>query len=204
MIKGPKYKIARRLGAPIFEKTQTAKYKLSEEKKSKTKGRGKKPSSTNFAIQLKEKQKARFTYGISEKQFRNYVKKLIDSKVTKPHEKLFEVLETRLDNTVTKLGLATTRAFGRQLVSHGHILVNGGKVTIPSYKVEKGDVITIREGSKKKPVFNEIDEKAKSKELPVWLAYDASKTEWKVQGLPKMEGESLLFDLDLLIQFYKR
>lgn len=202
MIKGPKYKIARRLGAPIFEKTQTAKYKLSESKKMKTRGRGK--ASTNFALQLTEKQKARFTYGVSEKQFRNYVKKIIDSKVTSPHEKLYEALETRLDNVVTKIGLATTRAFGRQLVSHGHILVNGKKVTIPSYHVSKDEVISIREGSKKKPVFSDLDEKIKTHAAPLWISVNHDKKEWKIQGVPKMEGESLLFDLDAVIQYYKR
>lgn len=202
MITGPKYKIARRLGAPIFEKTQTAKYKLSESKKVKPRGRGK--ASTNFAIQLTEKQKARFTYGISEKQFRNYAKKIIDSKVTSPHAKLFEALETRLDNVVTRIGLGSTRAFGRQLVSHGHVLVNGKKVTIPSYHVVIGDVISIREGSKKKPVFKDIDENSKTKELPLWISYSVEKKEWKIQGVPKLEGEVLLFDLDTVIQYYKR
>ena len=204
MIHGPKYKIARRLGAPIFEKTQTQKYKLSESKKVVKKGRGGFGGGTNFAIQLKEKQKARFTYGVSEKQFKNYAKKIIDSKISKPHEHLFIALESRLDNIVARIGLGSTRAFARQLVSHGHILVNGKKVTIPSYKMSKGDVVSIREGSKKKPVFAEIDEKSKAKEIPTWLAYDAEKKSWTVQGIPKIEGESLLFDLDTVIQYYKR
>ncbi len=204
MIHGPKYKIARRLGAPIFEKTQTQKYKLSESKKVVKKGRGGFGGGTNFAIQLKEKQKARFTYGVSEKQFKNYVKKIIDSKVSKPHEHLFVALESRLDNIVARLGLGSTRAFARQLVSHGHIKVNGHKVTIPSYKMSKGDVVTIRDGSKKKPVFAEIDEKSKAKEIPSWLGYDAQTKAWTVQGVPKTEGESLLFDLDTVIQYYKR
>lgn len=204
MIKGPKYKIARRLGAPIFEKTQTQKFKISEEKKSKNKKRGGFGTATNFALQLKEKQKARFTYGISEKQFKNYVKKIIENKTAKPQEALFIALESRLDNAIAKIGLGSTRAFARQLVSHGHILINGKKVTIPSYVATKGDVISIREGSKKKPVFAEVDEKSKTKEIPAWLAYDAEKKSWNVQGAPKLEGENLLFDLDLVIQYYKR
>ena len=204
MIIGPKYKIARRLGAPIFEKTQTQKYKLSESKKSVKKGKGGFGGGTNFAIQLREKQKARFTYGISEKQFKNYVKKIIDSKVSKPHEHLYTALESRLDNVVARIGLGSTRAFARQLVSHGHIMVNGKKVGIPSYQVEKGDIISIREGSRKKTVFNEIDEKSKTKELPTWLAYDAEKKHWTINGAPGVAGENLLFDLDAVIQYYKR
>ncbi len=204
MINGPKYKIARRLGAPIFEKTQTQKYKLSESKKVVKKGRGGFGGGTNFAIQLREKQKARLTYGISEKQFKNYVKKIINSKVSKPHEHLYIALESRLDNGVARAGLGSTRGFARQLVSHGHILVNGKKVSIPSYQLLKGDVISIREGSKKKPVFNEIDERSKAREIPQWIAYDAEKKVWNIQGVPAVVGESLLFDLDAVIQYYKR
>jgi len=204
MIHGPKYKIARRLGAPIFEKTQTQKYKLSESKKIVKKGRGGFGGGTNFAIQLKEKQKARFTYGVSEKQFKNYVKKIIDNKVSKPHEHLYTALESRLDNVIARIGLGSTRAFARQLVSHGHILVNGRKVGIPSYKVEKGDVISIREGSKKKPVFSDVDERSKAKEIPAWIAYDVEKKQWSIQGIPAIGTEVLLFDLDTAIQYYKR
>jgi small subunit ribosomal protein S4 len=204
MITGPKYKIARRLGAPVFEKTQTQKFKLSEENRKKPRGRGGFGGGTNFALQLVEKQKARFSYGISEKQFKNYVKKIIENKVSKPTEALYVALESRLDNVVARAGLGNTRAFARQLVSHGHITVNGKKVTIPSYKTSKGDVIGIREGSKKKPVFSEVDERAKAKEIPSWIAYDAEKKVWTVQGVPKTEGETLLFDLDLVIQYYKR
>jgi small subunit ribosomal protein S4 len=204
MIRGPKYKIARRLGAPVFEKTQTQKFKLSEEKKTQGKKRGGFGASTNFAVQLKEKQKARFTYGVSEKQFKNYVKKIVDSKVSHPQEALYIALESRLDNAVARMGLGSTRAFARQLVSHGHITVNGKKVTIPSYTVQKGDFIGVREGSKKKPVFNELDERSKAKEIPNWIAYDTEKKIWNIQGAPKLEGENLLFDLDLVIQYYKR
>jgi small subunit ribosomal protein S4 len=202
MITGPKYKIARRLGAPIFEKTQTQKFKISEEKKQKVRGR--KKSTTNFAIQLNEKQKARFTYGVSEKQFRNYIKKIIDSKVSNPGSKLYEALETRLDNVIARIGLGTTRAFARQLVSHGHILVDGKKVTVPSFHVEKGEVITIREGSKTKPVFKDLDETLKTREVPNWIAVDLGKKSWTIQGTPKVEGEHLLFDLETVIQYYKR
>lgn len=204
MIIGPKYKIARRLGAPIFEKTQTQKFQNSEAKKKVKKGRGGFGGGTNFSLQLKEKQKTRFTYGVSEKQFKNYVMKIIENKLSKPQEHLFIALESRLDNAIARIGLGSTRAFARQLVSHGHITINGKKVGIPSYKLIKGDVIAIREGSKKKPVFQEVDEKSKVKEIPNWIAYDAEKKTWTIQGIPKLEGENLLFDLDLVIQYYKR
>ncbi len=203
MIRGPKYKIARRLGAPVFEKTQTQKFKISEERKSKGKRKGGFGTATNFALQLNEKQKARFTYGVSEKQFKNYAMKVINANSSNPQEALFTALETRLDNVVARIGLGSTRAFARQLVSHGHILVNNRKVTVPSYKVEKGDVIAIREGSKTKTVFKDTFEQAKTRELPLWIAFNAEKKSWTIQGAPKLEGENLLFDLDLVIQYYK-
>ncbi len=204
MITGPKYKIARRLGAPIFEKTQTHKFKASEERRANSKKKGRGRSTTNFAIQLNEKQKARFTYGVSETQFKNYVKKIIESKITKPHEKLFEMLERRLDNMVTAIGLGTTRSFGRQIVNHGHILVNGRRVDVPSYSVTLGDVISIREGSKGRTLFSNLEETMKTKEFPSWIAYNADKKEWKVSGMPKVSGQVLLFDLEAVIQHYKR
>jgi small subunit ribosomal protein S4 len=200
MIIGPKYKIARRLGAPIFDKTQSNKFKAREGKK--TKGRIK--STTNFGIQLVEKQKARFTYGISEKQFSKYAKKIIERKSPNPHEKLFENLETRLDNVIYRIGLGSTRAFARQIVSHGHIRVNGRRVNIPSYSVKKSDVITIREGSIKKTLFQGLDERLKGRELPNWIVRDANDLSWKIIGMPEYQPANLLFDLNAVIQYYKR
>jgi small subunit ribosomal protein S4 len=203
MIIGPKYKIARRLGAPIFEKTQKAKFSM-------TKGTGKKEGAprpkakSEFGRQLIEKQKARFTYGVSEAQFSKYVKNIINKKVLKANEALFNCLETRLDNVIYKIGLANTRRFARQIASHGHILVNGTKVTIPSYTVSKGDVLTIREGSLKKPIFATIDEKIKDITAPAWIAADTAKKAWTIQGEPKLEGESMLFDLGSVFEYYRR
>lgn len=200
---GPKYKIARRLGAPIFEKTQSAKFKLRSDEGKKMGGKGK-GAKSDFARQLIEKQKARFTYGISEKQFSKYVKDVIESGTHTPVQSLFEKLETRLDNTVAKLGLVPTRRFARQVVSHGHILVNGRRLTIPSYTVRPGDQISVREGSKSNGVFKENEEKLKSSETPVWLAWDASKTKASVLRMPSLEGQDLLFDLSAVLEFYKR
>lgn len=202
MITGPKFKIARRLGAPIFEKTQTQRFKNSAEKKA---GKGKpKKAGTNFAIQLVEKQKARFTYGISEKQFKNYVKKIIESKIANPHETLFVDLENRLDNVVYRIGLGSTRSFTRQLVSHGHIRVNNKPVNIPSFKVSKGDVISIREISLKKPVFSELETRLNEKTLPDWIVGKAADNKWTVTGAAKYNQTELLFDLNTVIQYYKR
>lgn len=202
---GPKFKIARRLGAPIFDKTQTQKFKASSEKKS----RGRMRPGTNFAIQLVEKQKARFTYGITERQFSKYAKNIIDKKAPNPHERLFEDLESRLDNFVYRIGLGNTRGFARQLVSHGHIMVNGRKIDVPSYKVKKGDEIAIRDGSRRKPVFSDLEEKLKGRALPLWIARGDAKEKgdafkWSAVGVPAYQPSDLLFDLNAVIQFYKR
>src|SRR3989338_1190548 len=147
----PKFKICRRLGAAIYEKCQTPKYTMSEAKKGFKKG--KKPKQlSDFGSQLIEKQKARFMYGISEKQFSKYVEVSTQTKGINAGEFLSELLESRLDNTIYRLGIGHTRALARQIVCHGHILVNGKRVTIPSYKIKLGDTISLREGSRSKPL----------------------------------------------------
>ncbi len=200
---GPKFKIARRLGAPIFEKTQTAKFKASLEAKEGKKG--KRPGAkSDFGKQLIEKQKARFSYGISEKQFSRYVRNVIESKSHTQIADLFIKLETRLDNVVYRLGLVATRQFARQVVSHGHILVNGRKLNVPSYVVKVGDVISVREGSKTNSIFKELDEKIKTLTTPSWLTWNTEKKQASVLRLPAIDGQDLLFDLSAVLEFYKR
>ena len=199
---GPKFKIARRLGAPIFEKTQTQKFKTSLSEG--TGGKKRSMMKSDYGRQMIEKQKARFTYGISEAQFSKYVKGVIKSKVSNPTNKIFELLETRLDNVATKLGLASTRRFGRQIVSHGHVLVNGRKVTVPSYTVKANDKIAVREGSKSTVMFKELGTKIKEVQTPAWLTWDTEKMQATVLKLPTIDGQDLLFDLGAVIEFYKR
>lgn len=202
MILGPKYKIARRLNATVFEKTQTQKYALSQTRKKKGEGRG--GPKTDFGIQLQEKQKARFTYILSEKQFSKYVGQALAKKGVNQQEVLFKILESRLDNAVVRAGIAPTRLAARQLVSHGHILVNGKKVSIPSYSVRMGDKISIREASTKKPVFATLEEKLKKANPPAWLKVDAEKKIVEVQGAPKLNPDELLFDVGQVLEFYSR
>lgn len=200
---GPKFKIARRLGAPIFEKTQTAKFKLSLEGKDQRKG--KRPGAkSDYSKGLIEKQKARFSYGVSEKQFAKYVLNVIESKSITPVADLFIKLETRLDNVVYRLGLASTRQFARQAVSHGHILINGRKLNVPSYVVRVGDTISIREGSKNNGIFKELDEKLKTLQTPTWLTWNTDRKQASALRLPSLEGQDLLFDLGVVLEFYKR
>lgn len=200
---GPKYKIARRLNAPVFEKTQTQKFALSSARKTKKGNFGSRQKSA-YGEQILEKQKARFTYLLTEKRFSNYVKKAIAAKGnTVPT--LHKLLESRLDNVVSRIGLATTRAGARQMVSHGHITVNGKRVTIPSFQVSVGDVIAIRAGSAKKALFAGIDERMKNRSAPAWIKVDISKLEAVISGQPVMidKGDSL-FDLNLVVEYYSR
>lgn len=198
---GPKFKIAKRLGAPIFEKTQTQKFRVKMENAPKKKG---KKNVSSYGLQLIEKQKARFTYGITASQFGKYIKQVIDSKTVHGPEELYKKLETRLDNVVYRMGLSNTRRFARQMVSHGHILINGVKNTVASTVVREGDVISVREGSKKTKTFHDYAERAKNHTVQDWLSFDGDKMSGKVVKMPTLQGQDVLFDLGQVIEFSKR
>lgn len=201
---GPKYKIARRLKAPVFEKTQTQKYVLSEARKGKSEKQGKRGGMSDYGRQLIEKQKARYTYLLTERQFSNYVADAMKRKGVKNADALFENLERRLDNTVFRLGLAGSRPMARQLVSHGHIFVNGKRITRPSYQMELKDKIKIRELSEGKGMFVNLPERLKSFTSPSWVKFDTTKKEAEVLGMPMREGSDMLFDLNSVLEFYSR
>ncbi|HEY4512437.1 MAG TPA: 30S ribosomal protein S4 [Candidatus Paceibacterota bacterium] len=200
MIIGPKYKLARRLGAAVFEKTQTQKFNASKEKKNVKFSRPK----SAYGAQLNEKQKARFMYGVGEKQFKNYVNDILAKKTGDPQLKLFEALETRLDNVVCRAGFGRTRREARQLISHGHISVNGKRVTIPSYKTNKNDVIAQRKQSEGKGVFATFDERFKDLTIPSWLSFNKESKEVTVIGVPQHNQGELMFDLSSIIEYYRR
>ena len=199
---GPKFKIAKRLGAPIFEKIQTQKFTLSEGRTGRTSKR--RPGQmSDYKRQLIEKQKMRFTYGITEKQLRRYVDDAL-LKSQQPVANLFDRLETRLDNVVYRLGLAKTRRLARQMVSHGHIILNGKRMTIPSHKVKVNDVITVREGSKQSVLFISLNESHEGASVPAWLSMDIKKLEGKVTGSPSFDGAQTLFDPEQVFEYYSR
>lgn len=195
---GPKFKICRRLGAQVFDKCQTPKFVMAEPKRGKRGGRG----GTDYAVQLLEKQKIRYSYGVMEKQFYNYVKKAIESKKETPAEKLYRSLEGRLDNVVYRLGLAHTRPLARQMVSHGHFTVNGKKITIPSYAVSIGDVVAIREGSRSSALFSNLETKLKNYKTPDWISFDLSKSAGEIKAIPKSPDTFL--DFNAVLEFYSR
>lgn len=202
MIIGPKYKIARRVGAPIFEKTQTQKYAQRSERRGKRPGFSKPKS--EFGTQLNEKQKARFIYGLSERQFSNYVKEALAKKSPSVTQTIYQYLELRLDNAIYRMGFAPTRLAARQIVSHGHIMINGKRVTTPSRRLEAGDVIQIRPGSAGKGIFSTIDEKIKNVTVPSWIQFDPAQKTGTVQGVPQLVVSENMFDLNAVVEFYSR
>jgi small subunit ribosomal protein S4 len=202
---GPKYKICKRLGSPVFDKCQTQKYSLAEEKNKKKRGSSKRPSQmSEYGKQLIEKQKMRYTYGIAEKQLTRYVKEALLKKDSKPVARLIENLESRLDNVVYRLGLANSRQMARQMVSHGHITVGGRKVTIPSYRVSAGLKIGIREGSRTSVLFANLSEKLKDHKNPPWISFDEKVLEGEIKEKPAIDPIELMFDVSSVFEFYSR
>ncbi len=200
MISKPKFKICRRLGPGVYDKCQTSKFKTSVKAGLPGAKRPKAPS--EYGAQLIEKQKIRFSYGISERQLSNYVKKASRVKGSATAEKLYEGLESRLDNVVYRMGLANTRRAARQMVSHGHLVVNDKRVTIPSYEVKSSDIIKIREGSKSKKLFDNLAQNLKDYNSPSWLTFDLSLMNGKILDKPKnTEG---FLDLNAVLEFYSR
>ncbi len=203
MIIGPKYKIARRLGAPVFEKTQTQKYAMRQSQNEQKGGKGRPRAKSDYGLGMLEKQKARYSYGITAKQFTKYVKQAIEKRGNSG-ELLVRTLEGRLDNIALRSGFAPTRQAARQMSSHGHLTVNGTIVTIPSYQVKVGDIIGIREGSKKKALFTALDEKLKTVKTPSWLKLNLDKKEIVIDGLPHADQSELLFNVGTVLEFYSR
>lgn len=198
-----KYKIAKRLGAGVFEQTQTQKFALSEArtKNSKT-SRRRGPS--DYGRQLLEKQRVRFTYGLSEKQLSNYAKKAFAQ--PDPAAALHKSLEMRADNATYRAGIAGTRRAARQIVSHGHITVNGKRVTIPSYQLRKGDIVAVREGSRNSALFARLTdpEEAGKGVKSTWIILDPALMKAEVVGEPGYSGAESGVDYSTVFEFYSR
>ncbi len=200
---GPRYKKARYLGAPVFRKTQTQKYAMRAQRKAKTMGGRRRGAKSEYGKQMLEKQKARFSYGIGGKQFTKYVKKALKAQGDTA-KNLLSILESRLDNVVVRAGFAPTRSAGRQMVSHGHIKVNGKKLTVPSYEVRPKDMLSIRDGSKGKVIFANLDEELKTVKIPSWITVDAKEKTISITATPTTEMSELLFDVGAVLEFYTR
>jgi small subunit ribosomal protein S4 len=177
----------RRKSAPGDKSTQQRRRRISE-----------------YGTQLREKQKARAIYGVLERQFRNYYKKASRLEgVT--GDRLLQLLESRLDNVVYRLGFSDSRPQSRQIVGHGHIQVNGKKVNIPSYQVKAGDRVSWREQSRKTGLFEIVSNgMGANSVIPSWLNVDSDKAVGEVVSLPKTSDVELSIDTRQIVEFYSR
>jgi small subunit ribosomal protein S4 len=196
---GPKTKIARKFGEPIFgEDKSFEKRNYPPGQHGNARRRGKK---SEYAVQLMEKQKAKFTYGILERQFRNLFEKASRSKgVT--GEVLLQLCESRLDNVVYRFGLSTSRSGARQLVSHRHITVNGSIVNIPSYQVKVGDVVGVREKSKSLNII--VEAKGKDSSVYEWLSWNSDQLQGTFVNVPERLQIPENIKEQLIVELYSK
>ncbi|MCI7531052.1 MAG: 30S ribosomal protein S4 [Eubacteriales bacterium] len=191
---GPVLKKCRALGISPME--------LGIDKKSNRQVKVSRKKQSNYALQLKEKQKVKFIYGILEKQFRMYYNKAERMRgVT--GENMLVLIESRLDNVVYRLGLGSTRAMARQIVNHGHITVNGRVVNIPSYLVKAGDVIAVKANKQDKVMYADIKEGNKVV-LPAWLSFDNATLAGKVERLPERADIDQSISEHLIVELYSK
>lgn len=203
MLIGPKYKICKRLGASVFEKCQTQKFQLAEARAPR-RTRTKRGGGGDFGLQLLEKQKARFTYGLTESQFSRYVHEAMEKKGSETTASLMTRLESRLDNVIFRSGVVKTRRAARQLVSHGHVVVNGRRMTIPSHFVQINDVIGVRPESRTSPLFANRAEQMAEQKTPHWMKMEEGGLSFKVTATPSVPDTESPFSPAVIIQFYSR
>jgi len=196
---GPKSKISRRYSEPIFGDTKALEKKPYPPGQH---GRGRRRKPSEYAIQLSEKQKAKYIYGILEKQFRNLFKKA-SSKSGITGENLLILLESRLDNVVFRLGIAKTRRSARQLVTHKHILVNGNLVNIPSFSLKEGDIIGIRDKSRSISTINECMNDPNNVKYN-WLDWDSKSFSGKLINYPDRESIPENINEQLIVELYSK
>lgn len=195
---GPKHKLARREGVNILDKTSASLQRRLNVPPG-VHGKKSKRRLSEYGLQLREKQKAKAMYGVLEKQFSNLVAH-VERQKGDSGEILLSLLETRLDNIVYRLGFAKTRFMSRQLVSHGHVRVNGKKVTIPSYNVQVSDVVSLSDKMQKNVHVLSLDEEEK----PVLPFLKKDKTQGKLVRMPKRDDLEVLFNTQQIIEYYSR
>jgi small subunit ribosomal protein S4 len=204
---GPKEKLSRKIGENLGLKAERSFSPKSAYLKKPYRpgqhGKSRRRALSEFGKQLLEKQKMRIVYDISERQLQKYFN---EAKIKRgiTGNFLLIMLEKRLDNVIYKSGVASSRAIGRQLVSHGHFLVNNKKVTVPSYRVKIGDTIVIKPQSHQKPIFFDLTNKLKKYETPSWLTVDKKNFEIKIKADPKNEDLPKNFNTNAIIAYYSR
>jgi len=201
---GPKCKLMRREGTDLYLKGRgrSLENKCNLEKIPGVHGE-RRTRISDYGLQLREKQKVRRTYGVLEKQFRNYFKKAASMKGS-TGENLLQLLECRLDNVVYRMGYASTRSEARQLVSHKAIVVNGQSVNIPSYQVSEGDVVSVREKAKKQTRIQDSMAVAEQLGFPDWMEVDSKKLEATFKSVPERDGLPAEINESLIVELYSK
>ncbi|MCL4813081.1 MAG: 30S ribosomal protein S4 [Vicinamibacteraceae bacterium] len=204
---GPVCRLCRREGMKLFLKGERCyTEKCAIEKRNLVPGqhgKARKQKLTGYGLQLREKQKVKRIYGVLENQFRRYFE-VADRTRGITGETLLQLLERRLDNVVYRLGFSTSRAQARQLVRHGHFLVNGKKVDIPSFSVRTGDVVSVRGASAKNASIVHAMEEVKGRGIPDWLALEGEKMAGRVVSLPTREQINLPVQEQLIVELYSK
>ncbi len=204
---GPVCRLCRREGMKLFLKGERCYTEKCAIEKRNTPpgqhGKARKQKIAGYGLQLREKQKVKRIYGVLENQFRRYFE-VADRTRGITGETLLQLLERRLDNVCYRLGFSTSRAQARQLVRHGHFLVNGKKVDIPSFSVRAGDVVTVKAGSQKTPAIAHAMEEVKGRGVPEWLQLDAGAITGRIVSLPTREQINLPVQEQLIVELYSK
>lgn len=200
MRREPRHKVARRFGFDVYGTGGVSLARRLERRPGQRAGMRPRKRS-EFGHQLQEKQKAKAVYGVAEGQFRRYFQEA-RSRPGNTGENLLALLERRLDNVVYRLGFARSRPMARQLVSHGHVLIDGERVTVPSFRIEEGQRVGLTEEAARMPVV--IEELAAGRPLPEWLERDKKAPAGRVARLPQRSDVGLPIDESLIISFYAR
>lgn len=197
---GPRVRVNRRFGQPIFA-AKMREHRAYPPGVHGPKARRKK--SSDYGVGLAEKQKLRFQYGLMERQFRRIFEIALKKRgVT--GETLLQLLETRLDNVVYRIGFATTRPFARQLVTHGHVLVNGRKVHTPSYNVRAGDIVDVKETPAARQLIAKSLESAQIRPVPEWISFNRDAMRAQIVRIPTRDEIQPIVDEQLIVEFYSR
>ncbi|MEK7178524.1 MAG: 30S ribosomal protein S4 [Patescibacteria group bacterium] len=204
---GPKEKLSRRIGENLGLKAERSFSPKSAFLKKPYRpgmhGKSRRRALSEFGTQLLEKQKIKFTYGLTERQLQKYFNEAKRKKgIT--GDLLLGTLEKRLDNAIYRSGLASSRAIARQLVNHGHFLVNNKKVNIPSYSVKMDDIMSIKPKSRSKTIFFDLANKLKKYEAPTWLTVDKKNFETKIKSDPKINDLPKNFNMNVIVAYYSK
>ncbi|HHZ98206.1 MAG TPA: 30S ribosomal protein S4 [Candidatus Marinimicrobia bacterium] len=200
---GPKAKIARKFGENIFGNAKITKILERKNYSPGQHGQSRRRRPSNYGLQLKEKQKIKYMYGLLERQFRNFFQKA-DKMSGETGLNLLQILECRLDNVVYRLGFSPTRAAARQMVNHKHFLVNGKSVNIPSYLVKENDQIGVRSKSRKLAVIHDSVKQVRGDLDSGWLSLDKASLSGMVTKLPEKEDFDATLKVQMVVELYSK